>query len=276
MKQEDTRQKILAKALELFSVHGYDAVSVGQIAAAVGIKAPSLYNHFPSKRAIFDAIVEATAAQYEADTDRIDIHVQNARQDIPVFTRITEDGLLEKVRQIFFYSLHNETISRFRRMMTLEQFRSPELAALYSRRYVERVTEYHAGIFRSLIAAGELRDEDAGAMALCYVPPSSPSSASVTASPSAKLRACRSSRRTSACSTGPFRQTGTKGARTMSREEQWLLCPVCGAKTRLRLLQRTVLREFPLYCPKCRRESVISARNFQIETVYQPDAKTQC
>ena len=78
MKQEDTRQKILAKALELFSVHGYDAVSVGQIAAAVGIKAPSLYNHFPSKRAIFDAIVEATAAQYEADTDRIDIHVQNA------------------------------------------------------------------------------------------------------------------------------------------------------------------------------------------------------
>lgn len=34
--------------------------------------------------------------------------------------------------------------------------------------------------------------------------------------------------------------------------------------------------EFPLYCPKCRRESVISARNFQIETVYQPDAKTQC
>ena len=62
----------------------------------------------------------------------------------------------------------------------------------------------------------------------------------------------------------------------MSREEQWLLCPVCGAKTRLRLLQRTVLREFPLYCPKCRCESVISARNFQIETVYQPDAKPQC
>lgn len=62
----------------------------------------------------------------------------------------------------------------------------------------------------------------------------------------------------------------------MSREEQWLLCPVCGAKTHLRLLQRMVLREFPLYCPKCRRESVISARNFQIETVYQPDAKTQC
>ena len=97
--------------------------------------------------------------------------MQDVGQDIPVFTEITEDALFEKVRQIFSYSLHNETISRFRRMMTIEQFRSPELAALYSRRYVERVTEYHAGIFRSLIAAGELRDEDAGAMALCYVAP---------------------------------------------------------------------------------------------------------
>ena len=171
MKQDDTRQRILDKALELFAARGYDSVSVGEIAAAVGIRAPSLYNHFPGKQAIFDAIVRSTAEQYEADTDKIDIHVQNVAQDIPVFTEISEDALFEKVRQIFEYSLRNETVSRFRRMMTIEQFRSPELAALYSRRYVERVTKYHAGIFRSLIAAGELRDEDAGAMALCYVAP---------------------------------------------------------------------------------------------------------
>ena len=49
MKQEDTRQMILTQALRLFSENGYDAVSVGEIAAAVGIKAPSLYNHFRSK-----------------------------------------------------------------------------------------------------------------------------------------------------------------------------------------------------------------------------------
>ena len=171
MKQEDTKQKILDKALELFSARGYDCVSVGQIAAAVGIKAPSLYNHFPSKQAIFDAIVEATAAQYEADTDKIDIHVQNAGQDVLVFTEITADRLYDKVRQIFEYSLHNAAISRFRRMMTIEQFRSPELAALYSRRYVERVLRYHAGIFRALIASGEIRQEDPDALALQYVAP---------------------------------------------------------------------------------------------------------
>ena len=167
----DTKERILDKALELFSVYGYDSVSVGEIAKAVGIKAPSLYNHFPSKQAIFDAIVASTAAQYEADTGRIDIHVQDAAQDIPVFTEITAEALFEKVRQIFEYSLHNEPVSRFRHMMTMEQFRSPELAALYSRRYVERILDYHAGIFRALIAAGEICAEDPDALAMMYVAP---------------------------------------------------------------------------------------------------------
>lgn len=171
MKQEDTKKKILDKALELFAAQGYDSVSVGEIAQAVGIKAPSLYNHYPSKQAIFDAIVEATAKQYEADTDKADIHVQNSAQDVPVFTAITEEALFEKVRQIFEYSLHNETISRFRKMMTIEQFRSPELAALYSRRYAERLVEYHAGIFRALIAAGEIMAADPETLAMMYVSP---------------------------------------------------------------------------------------------------------
>lgn len=171
MRQEDTKQKILDEALRLFSERGYDAVSVGEIAQAVGVKAPSLYNHFPGKQAIFDAIVESTAARYEADTGKIDIHVQDAARDIPVFTEITEDALFEKVRQIFEYSLHNETIRRFRRMMTIEQFRSPELAALYSRRYVDRMIAYHAGIFRALIAAGEICAEDPETLAMLYVSP---------------------------------------------------------------------------------------------------------
>ena len=166
MKQEDTKQKILDKALELFSSRGYDAVSVGEIAQAVGIKAPSLYNHFPSKQAIFDALVESVAAQYTRDTDQISIHVQNAPQDIPVFTAITEDALFDKVRQIFEYSLHNETIRRFRRMMTIEQFRSPELSRLYTERYITRVVRYHAGLFESLIAAAR-KSADAGAF-VCF------------------------------------------------------------------------------------------------------------
>ena len=54
-------------------------------------------------------------------------------------------------------------------------------------------------------------------------------------------------------------------------EKQWVLCPVCGAKTRLQLLRETELKAFPLF--KC--ESIIDAKNFIIETK-KPDAKTQC
>lgn len=59
-------------------------------------------------------------------------------------------------------------------------------------------------------------------------------------------------------------------------DKKWVLCPVCGAKTRLRLPKRTVLEDFPLFCPKCRQERIINARDFQIEIMDQPDAKTQC
>ena len=137
---EDTKQRILEKSLELFSAKGYDAVSVGEIAKAVGIKAPSLYNHFPSKQAIFDAILETTSAHYQKDTAEISVHVQDSQKDIPVFSRISEELLVEKVRQIFLYSLHDKTLSQFRRMMTLEQFRSPKFAELLSKRYVDWMT----------------------------------------------------------------------------------------------------------------------------------------
>ena len=57
MKNETTKQRILTEAVQLFSKEGYEAVSVDQIAKAVGIKAPSLYKHYKNKRDIFDSIL---------------------------------------------------------------------------------------------------------------------------------------------------------------------------------------------------------------------------
>lgn len=171
MKQEDTKKKILDTALKLFSDRGYDSVSMDEIAKAVGIKAPSLYNHFSGKKAIFDAIVKEISAEYEKDTDKLDIHVQNFSQDVPIFTEITEIALFEKVKQIFEYSMHNEKIKRFRKLMTIEQFRSSELGELYTERYVTRIINYHADIFGKLIAAGELQNGDPETLAFMYAAP---------------------------------------------------------------------------------------------------------
>ena len=167
----DTKERIIETALELFAEKGYPGTSMSDIAKQLGLTKAALYKHYASKQEIFNAIVEATAAQYEQYTGKIDIHVQDAKQDFLVFTEISEDALAEKVRQIFFYSMHNETIRRFRRMMTIEQFRSPEMSRLYSERYVERIVAYHAAIFRSLIAAGEIRKEAPDTLAMMYVAP---------------------------------------------------------------------------------------------------------
>lgn len=171
MKRTDTKKRIMEEALRLFSENGYDAVSVEQIAQAVGIKAPSLYNHYKSKRAIFDGIVMESSRRYAEFVAHHFVHLEHGQDDLAAFRNISEDMLAARVREIFLYPLHDETVSRFRRMMTLEQFRSPELAALYTERYVERLVDYHAALFRQLIRIGQLKPEDPDTLALTYISP---------------------------------------------------------------------------------------------------------
>ena len=56
---------------------------------------------------------------------------------------------------------------------------------------------------------------------------------------------------------------------------EWILCPVCGNKTRNRIRKDTELINFPLFCPKCKRESLIRVKNLCITVIKEPDAKTQ-
>ncbi len=57
--------------------------------------------------------------------------------------------------------------------------------------------------------------------------------------------------------------------------KKWILCPVCGSKTRDRLREDTVLKNFPLYCPKCKQESLIDVKELHITVIKEPDAQTQ-
>ena len=64
MVRGNTKQEILDAALELFSLQGFEATSISQIAGAVGIRKASLYSHFESKQAILDAIVKEVQPAY--------------------------------------------------------------------------------------------------------------------------------------------------------------------------------------------------------------------
>ena len=61
----------------------------------------------------------------------------------------------------------------------------------------------------------------------------------------------------------------------MSKSENWILCPVCGNKTRLQIRADTELKNFPLYCPKRRQESLIHAKGLQVTVIKRFEAKMQ-
>ena len=58
-------------------------------------------------------------------------------------------------------------------------------------------------------------------------------------------------------------------------KENWILCPVCGNKTRLKIRKDTELKNFPLFCPKCKQETLINVKELNIIVIKEPDAQTQ-
>ncbi len=55
-------------------------------------------------------------------------------------------------------------------------------------------------------------------------------------------------------------------------KSDWIFCPACGQKTRSKIREDTILKNYPLYCPKCKQESLISAKDLQITIIVVLDA----
>lgn len=55
-------------------------------------------------------------------------------------------------------------------------------------------------------------------------------------------------------------------------KEKWVLCPICNNKTRIKVHPDTVLENFPLFCPKCKQETVINVKRFNTSVITEPDA----
>ena len=56
---------------------------------------------------------------------------------------------------------------------------------------------------------------------------------------------------------------------------EWIKCPICKNKTRNKIRPDTVLKNYPLFCPKCKNEVLIEIEDMQVKIVKEPDAKTQ-
>ena len=109
----DTKKKILDAALTLFSEKGYANVFVAEIAEKVGIRAPSLYKHYKSKRMIFDAILEEMKRSYDGQAAMLRINGNDPAADAGRFAAISEDGLVEMGVSLFRFFLHDGSFHIF-------------------------------------------------------------------------------------------------------------------------------------------------------------------
>lgn len=53
---------------------------------------------------------------------------------------------------------------------------------------------------------------------------------------------------------------------------EWIKCPFCSSKTHNKIRQDTVIKNFPLYCPKCKQETIINVQNQEVTVIKEPDA----
>jgi len=167
----DTKHRILDEALTLFSEKGYANVFVGDIAERVGIKAPSLYKHYKSKKAIFDAIIDEMNERFKAQAGALNINGTDAAADAGIYVNMDEQHLVKLGSDLFMYFLHDDYTRRFRKMLTIEQFHDKELAAVYSAQYIDDPLSYQGMLLGMLVAQGVLKTDNVGIMTLHFYAP---------------------------------------------------------------------------------------------------------
>ena len=161
MDRGNTKQAILESSLELFSVQGFEATSISQIADAVGIRKASLYSHFENKQAILDALVQKVLEQYEEHSLFARADWEKDAGSLPK----TPDDAVQMIQGQIRYILHDPAISRARKMLVIEQFQNPELAKLQTKQNYSDVLRYFTGLVRQLIRQGVLAEDDPEIMA---------------------------------------------------------------------------------------------------------------
>lgn len=167
----NTKERILDEALTLFSEKGYANVYVNDIAEAVGIKAPSLYKHYKSKQAIFDAILEVMYTRFKETAGSLNIAGDDADVDAGIYKSMKETDLVELGKNLFLYYLHDDYTKRFRKMLTIEQFRDKGLSDVYMHQYFDAPLSYQGMLFGLIVQQGLLKTDNIPIMTLHFYAP---------------------------------------------------------------------------------------------------------
>lgn len=164
-----TRDRIWQAALELFATHGYDGVSVKAIAQAVGIKDASLYNHYQSKKAIFDTILEKASEQIKEASRKFSFIPDGEAWQR--YEQLSKDELIQISLDLFNFYLNDPFVSKFRKLLIREKYSNNQVSALYEDIFIDQVLAYQTHVFDAFIQHNHFIEANPATIALHFYAP---------------------------------------------------------------------------------------------------------
>ena len=159
---KDTKERILATALEMFSQNGYAGTNIRELTAALGLVKSSMYKHFASKEDIWNALLDRMIAYYG---ERF-----GSPERLPPVPDSPEAFITMTMRMANL-TIHDAQIVMTRKVLTLEQFRDDRARALATKHFLTGLTEMFTHIFAGMMEKGLLRRDDPAMLAFAYTTP---------------------------------------------------------------------------------------------------------
>jgi AcrR family transcriptional regulator len=167
----DTKEKILITALRLFAQDGYEAVSVSTIAGMLGMTKGALYRHYKNKREIFDRIVDRMVQIDVECAKKHEVPEGTFDQSPSAYRNTTMDNIKNFTISQFRFWTENEFGRDFRKMVTLEQYRNPEIADWYHKVFANGPVSYMEDLFREMMVQGHLKNSNPRLQAIDFYAP---------------------------------------------------------------------------------------------------------
>ena len=158
----DTKERILDAALEMFSRNGYAGTNIRELSASLGLVKSGVYKHFESKEAIWNALLDKMIAYYEE-------HFGSAEHLPPVPDTLEE--LVRMTMQMVNITVRDERIVMTRKLLSIEQFRDERARDLATKHFLTGLTDMFTRLFRGMMDKGLLRNDDPKMLAFAYTSP---------------------------------------------------------------------------------------------------------
>ncbi|MBQ6365841.1 MAG: TetR/AcrR family transcriptional regulator [Oscillospiraceae bacterium] len=158
----DTKERILAAALEMFSQNGYAGTNIRELSASLGLVKSGVYKHYESKEAIWNALLDEMIAYYEEHFGSPE-HLPSVPDSL--------EGLIQMTMQMVDFTVHDKRIIMTRKVLTLEQFRDVRARELATKHFLTGLTDMFTQVFLGMMDKGLLRREDPKMLAFAYTAP---------------------------------------------------------------------------------------------------------